>query len=78
MKYATIEDYNEAQDGEDKAICEMLMREIDRHLPEAESKITGCFSSAPRSNNRVNFSPTTDPIDPPMKRNRKAPNCTGR
>lgn len=39
MKPETIQAYNEAQSEEDRQICETLMREINRHLPEAESKI---------------------------------------
>lgn len=39
MKYETIQAFNEAQSEEDRLICETLWREIDRHLPEAESKI---------------------------------------
>ncbi len=35
----TISDYNNALKGEDKKICTLLKREIDRALPEAESKI---------------------------------------
>jgi hypothetical protein len=35
----TIQDYNNAQSDADKAICEALYREINKHLPEAESKI---------------------------------------
>jgi hypothetical protein len=31
--------YNEAQAPEEREICERLVREIDRHLPEAENKI---------------------------------------
>ena len=31
--------YNEAQAPEDREICELLAREIDRNLPEAENKI---------------------------------------
>ena len=38
-KPTTIEAYHEAQADEDRAICEVLRREIDLHLPEAESKI---------------------------------------
>ena len=34
-----ISTYTKAQTGEDRAICELLMKEINRHLPEAESKI---------------------------------------
>jgi hypothetical protein len=33
------ETYNTAQAPEDRAICELLAREIDRHLPEAENRI---------------------------------------
>lgn len=39
MTHETIEAYNSAQSGEDRAICEALMRAIDRALPKAESKI---------------------------------------
>lgn len=31
--------YNEQQDVDHKAVCDLLAREIDRHLPEAENKI---------------------------------------
>ena len=31
--------YNQRQTPADKAICELLAREIDRHLPEAENRI---------------------------------------
>ncbi len=31
--------YHEAQSDEDRAICDLLRREIDRGLPEAESKV---------------------------------------
>ena len=31
--------YNEGQAPEDREICELLAREIDRNLPEAENKI---------------------------------------
>lgn len=31
--------YSEKQTPEDREICELLAREIDRHLPEAENKI---------------------------------------
>jgi hypothetical protein len=34
-----IEAYNNAQSVEDKGICNVLFREIDRCLPEAEQKI---------------------------------------
>jgi hypothetical protein len=32
-------EYNEAQPPKDRAICQLLAREIDRNLPEAENKI---------------------------------------
>ena len=31
--------YNDAQSADDKAICDLLAREIDRALPEAENRI---------------------------------------
>lgn len=31
--------YNNSQNDEDKAMCELLQKEIDNSLPEAESKI---------------------------------------
>lgn len=31
--------YHDAQTDEDRAICDLLQREIDRGLPEAESKV---------------------------------------
>src|SRR4029078_4549102 len=34
-----IQAYNKAQSGENRAICNVLSQEIDRHLKEAESKI---------------------------------------
>ncbi len=34
-----IDAYHEAQTDEDRAICDLLRREIDRGLPEAESKV---------------------------------------
>ena len=39
MIYSTIDAYNEAQAEADKLICTMLRREIDRALPDADSKI---------------------------------------
>lgn len=39
MKPATIQAYNAAQTEDDRAICETLMCEIDRGLPEAESRM---------------------------------------
>jgi hypothetical protein len=34
-----VQDYNEAQSTENRAICDILAREINRNLPEAENKI---------------------------------------
>lgn len=34
-----IVEYNHSKEPEDKAICELLAREITRHLPEAENKV---------------------------------------
>lgn len=34
-----ILDYNAAKDADDKAICDLLSREITRQLPEAENKV---------------------------------------
>lgn len=34
-----IQAYNNSQTAPEKAICELLMAEIDKHLPKAESKI---------------------------------------
>ncbi len=39
MKYETIQAFNESLSDEDREICDALRREIDRNLPEAESKI---------------------------------------
>lgn len=39
MKHATIEAFNEAQTGADRLVCDLLRQEIDRALPDAESKI---------------------------------------
>jgi len=38
-KHETIQAFNDAQSGEDRQVCEMLRRVIDRNLQEAESKI---------------------------------------
>ncbi|MBY8962158.1 DUF1801 domain-containing protein [Flavobacterium sp. D11R37] len=35
----TIEDYNNQQTDSNKSICDLLYKEIDKALPEAESKI---------------------------------------
>lgn len=37
--HADIRKYNNSQFPEDKAICTLLSKEIDRNLPKAESKI---------------------------------------
>jgi hypothetical protein len=37
--WKTIAEYNKAQEGEDRAICELLEREIDKALPRADSRI---------------------------------------
>ncbi|MCE8012523.1 DUF1801 domain-containing protein [Halomonas daqingensis] len=34
-----ILDYNQRQEPSDKAICDLLAETIERHLPEAESKV---------------------------------------
>jgi uncharacterized protein YdhG (YjbR/CyaY superfamily) len=34
-----IKGYNESQDENDREICELLAKEIDKNLPEAENKI---------------------------------------
>lgn len=39
MKPKTIQTYNEAQSEDGRKICEVLNREIDRHLPGADGKI---------------------------------------
>jgi hypothetical protein len=39
QEYSTIPSYNSAQSKTDKALCDMLKKEIDRALPKAESKI---------------------------------------
>jgi hypothetical protein len=37
--HADTRRYNEAQTPGERAICRLLAREIDRHLPEAENKV---------------------------------------
>ncbi len=37
--YKTIAQYNKGQKGEEKAICEILKREITKALPKATSKV---------------------------------------
>jgi len=39
MKHESIKAFNDAQSVEDQRICRTLKREIDRGLPEAESRI---------------------------------------
>lgn len=39
MMHPETVDYNGAQSPADEAICSLLAREIDQHLPEAENKI---------------------------------------
>ena len=34
-----IQDYNDSQSGKEQDICNLLCEEINRNLPEAESKI---------------------------------------
>lgn len=34
-----IQEYNKSQNDSDREICELLAIEIDKHLPEAESKV---------------------------------------
>ena len=44
-----------------------------RAPPDAEKTIAGTCRSSARSNTRVTFSPTTEPIEPPMNSNTKKP-----
>lgn len=37
--HSDIQKYNAAQAPDDRAICELLAKEIDRHLSEAENKV---------------------------------------
>jgi hypothetical protein len=39
MKPRDTKEYNAAQALDDREICDLLAREIDRHLPEAENRI---------------------------------------
>ena len=48
-----------------------------RAPPEAETTIERRRSASARSAARVSFSPTTEPIEPPMKTNSIAPIRTG-
>ncbi len=50
---------------------------IIRAPPEAETIIKGFFSSRARSATRAIFSPTTEPIEPPMNPKSMTPNWTG-
>jgi hypothetical protein len=47
-----------------------------RAPPEAEKTTAGRRRSSARSNTRVTFSPTTEPIEPPMNSNTKKPTLT--
>jgi hypothetical protein len=38
-EFKTISGYNRGQSAEDEAICDLLKKEIDRALPQAESRI---------------------------------------
>ena len=56
------------------AICMRLrIPSCMRAPPDACVRTTGSRSSVARSKSRAIFSPTTDPIDPPMNAKRKAP-----
>ena len=61
------------------AIC---MRESTpscmRAPPEAETRTSGAFFSCDRRASRAIFSPTTEPIDPPMNAKFITPRLTGR
>ena len=48
-----------------------------RAPPEVDTMISGWLSASERSAARVIFSPTTEPIDPAMKKNSIAPITTG-
>ncbi|MDX1482798.1 MAG: DUF1801 domain-containing protein, partial [Woeseiaceae bacterium] len=39
MKYASIDAFNAAQNKRDRLICDKLRQEIDRGLPQAESRL---------------------------------------
>lgn len=39
MKYGSIAEFNTVQSEQERPICELLMREINQGLPQAESKI---------------------------------------
>jgi len=60
------------------AICiRERMPSCIRAPPEVETMISGSFFSTLRSAARVIFSPTTDPIEPPMKPYSMAQTTTG-
>jgi hypothetical protein len=48
-----------------------------RAPPEAANRIAGRRWARARSNCRVIFSPTTEPIEPPMNSKTKKPTSTG-
>src|SRR3970282_849084 len=39
VMHSATKKYNEAQAPTDRAICQLLAEQIDRHLPEAENRI---------------------------------------
>ncbi len=49
-----------------------------RAPPDADTKISGTVRSSERSTRRATFSPTTEPIDPPMKANSIVPRLISR
>ena len=60
------------------AICmSERMPSCMRAPPEAENTTAGILCSRARSNTRVTFSPTTEPMDPPMNSNTKKPTLAG-
>jgi hypothetical protein len=48
-----------------------------RAPPDAEKTMAGTCRSSARSNTRVIFSPTTEPIEPPMNSKTKTASSTG-
>ena len=48
-----------------------------RAPPDAEKMMAGTRRSSARSNTRVTFSPTTEPIEPPMNSKTNMPSSTG-
>ena len=70
---------NRASAADDLAICiSEKIASCMRAPPLALKIILGIFRSVARSNTRVTFSPTTLPIEPPMKPKWKAPIETSR